>query len=206
METLEYDHQIFSAQQAEADKALAIRFFQQPLKDDERSTKEGRPIYVDTDMIEIRVRGDRNNIVVRPVRADDKERFHAAWAAYQRKTESRVEGTPLAEWPVMGASMVEELKHLGFFTVEQVAEASDGVCAKVSGLSMLKQKAKVFLEYAKGAAPLEQMQSEVARLKAQSDADQRNLADMSARLTEMERKYNALLEERVAGEQAKKTK
>src|SRR6478735_5812707 len=156
MDSLEFDHQIFDAREAEAAKNLAVRFFMQPMKDEAASVLEGRPIYNDTKMIEIRVRGDRNNIVVRPVREDDRMRFASAWAAYEKGLAAHGDGTPLAEWPVMSASMVEELRYFGFHTVEQIANASDMVIGKMPGLSAIKDRAKLFLEFSKGAAPLEQ--------------------------------------------------
>jgi len=196
METLEYDHSIFMSQQSEADKALAVRFYKQPLKDEQKSVEAGRPIFVDTDMLEIRVRGDRNNIIMRPVRPDDKERFRGAWESYQRNTTATMEGTPLSEWPVIGASMVEELKYLGFFTVEQIAGASDGVCLKVPGLASFKAKAATFLEFAKGGAPLEKMQKQLEEIKSQSEMDRQALKDVSTQFSEMEKKYMKLLEEK----------
>ena len=195
METLEYDHTVFNAQQAEADKALAVRFFRAPQKDESKSAKEGRPIFVDTDMIEIRVRGDRNNIVIKPVSDEIRSRFRGAWEAYSRGQNTTVEGTPLAEWPSMGAAMAEELKFLGFVTVEQLAQASDAVCGKVPGLTGMKQKAKVFLEYSKGAAPLEQLQARMAELESQREVDARTKDELSAKLEELMAKYNKLLEQ-----------
>jgi hypothetical protein len=195
METLEYDHTVFNPQQQEADKALAVRFFRAPQKDEGKSSQEGRPIFVDTDMIEIRVRGDRNNIVIKPVTNEIKTRFRGAWEAYSKGQNSTLEGTPLAEWPSMSASMVEELKYLGFSTVEQLAQASDSVCGKVPGLTAMKQKAKVFMEFSKGAAPLEQLQARMTELESQREVDERTKGDLSKKLEELTAKYNKLLEQ-----------
>lgn len=198
MEELDYNHEIFNAQQAEQDKNLAVRFYVQALKDDEKSAAEGRPIFSDTVMIEIRVRGDRNNIVIRPIREDDKARFRQAFTAYERNLKTDADGTPLSEWPVLGLSMVEELKFLGFNTVEQLATATDSVVAKIPGLQTFKQKAIVFLEFSKGAAPLEKLQVDLEAEKQAREAAQNQAADMSARLAEMERKYAALADKIVA--------
>ncbi len=195
MEQLDYDHEIFSSQQAEADKNLAVRFFSQALPDEAASVVEGRPIYKDTEMIEIRVRGDRNNIVCRPVRQGDERRFRGAFENYKRGNDALVSGTPLKEWPVMGNAMIEEMKYLGFTTVEQIAEANDGVCSRVPGLTHFKNKAKIFLEYAKGAAPLEQLSERVKALESQTEVDGRAKTHLSDQLTELQAKYNALLEQ-----------
>ncbi len=204
MDTLDYDHEIFNSQQAEADKNLAVRFFSMPLRNETKSVEAGRPIYDDTQMIEIRVRGDRNNIVQRPVRDGDERRFRGAFEAHKRGTEALGSGTPLGEWPAMGAAMIEEMKYLGFTTVEQIAEANDGVCAKVPGLTHFKNKAKIFMEYAKGAAPIEQLSERVKELESQTQVDGRTKEILATKLSELEAKYNALLEERVAATSSKK--
>lgn len=195
METLEYDYAVFNPQQQEADKALAVRFFRSPQKDEGKSSKEGRPIFVDTDMIEIRVRGDRNNIIIKPVTDEIRARFRGAWEAFSRGQNSAVEGTPLAEWPSMGAAMAEELKFLGFVTVEQLAQANDAVCAKVPGLTGMKQKARVFLDFSKGAAPLEQLQARMEEMESQREVDERTKGELSKKLDELTAKYNKLLEQ-----------
>lgn len=204
METLEYDHNLFSPQQADADRNLAVRFFSQPVKDDMASIQEGRPIFQDTDMVEIRVRGDRNNIVVKPATNEHKARFRGAWEAYRQGRDVQQSGTPLLEWPPCTKSMVEELKYLGFHTVEQVAGASDSVCSKFAGLTNLKVRAQAFLEYAKNAAPIEQFQAQIENFKAQKEVDAATISDLSKRLTELESKYHAMLEAKVAPAAVKK--
>lgn len=193
METLDYDHEIFNAQQAEQDKNLAVRFFVQPLKDEAKSIEEGRAVFSDTVMIEIRVRGDRNNVVQRPIREDDKARFRGAYIAYEKHLASGVlEGTPLGEWGAVGPSFVEEMKYLGFYTVEQLAEANDSVIARVPGLQTFKQKAKVFIEFSKGAAPLEKMQTQLDKTNSELEMARAQAADMSAKYAELEAQFNKL--------------
>lgn len=194
MEQLDYDYEIFNAQQSEADKNLAVRFYTTALRNDARSSEEGRPIFEDTSMIEIRVRGDRNNVVQRPVREEDKRRFRGAYEAFEKQAHSGVEGTPLSEWPVLGQSMVEELKYLGFYTVEQLSEANDSVCSKMPGLTTFKQKAQVFLEFSKGAAPLERMQSQIDAQASDIAAANEQLKKMSEALAAAEKKNGILLE------------
>jgi hypothetical protein len=192
MEELDYNHEIFNAQQAEQDKNLAVRFYKQALKDEAKSVEEGRAIFVDTIMVEIRVRGDRNNVVNRPVREDDKHRFRQAYQSYEKHLESGLlEGTPLGEWGAVGPSFVEEMRYLGFYTVEQLAEANDTVVGRVPGLQTFKQKAKVFLEFTKGAAPLERLQADLETEKNAREAAQIQVADLASRLADMEKKLAA---------------
>jgi hypothetical protein len=185
METLEYNYNDFNSVQHEQDRALLVKFFTAPLKNEERSTEEGRPIFDDVDMIEIRVRGTKDNIVQRPVRADDKQRFRDAWRAHQDGEKAVQSGTPLAQWPVMSTSQVEEMKYLGFVTVEQIAEANDGVVSGIAGLQTLKNKAKAFIEFSKGAAPIEQLQNKLAESANETETLRRQLAETQAALSKL---------------------
>lgn len=187
LEELDFDHNLFGqAANQKGDENLAVRFYTAPIRNDHKSTEAGRPIYDDTEMVEIRVRGDRNNIVQRPVRPDDKRRFRDAYRAYQDGQKALDSGTPLAEWPIASASMVEEMKYLGFFTVEQLAQANDSVCGQVPGLTTLKQKASAYLELAKGAAPIEKLQTEVESQKSRAEAAEAQVRDLAARMGALE--------------------
>ena len=188
METLDHDYTMHTAAQSDADKALAVRFFSMPIQNDVKTVEEGRPIFDDTDMVEIRIRGDRNNITCRPVRDQDKSRFREAYRAYKDGAKASETGTPLSEWPIASASMVEELKYLGFHTVEHVANASEAALARVPGLHTLKQRAAAFIEFAKGGAPMERMQSELDKERSAREASEAQLADLSRRMAEMEAK------------------
>lgn len=188
MQTLEFDHNVFDPQSAEQDKHLAVRFFVMAVQDPEASAKEGRPIFKDVVHVELRVRGDRNNVVHKPVDEQIKRRFRDAWRAYEQGEELMQQGTPLAEWPAMSKSMVEELKYFGFFTVEHVANARDDVLSRFPGLRSVQQRAKNFLELAKGSAPLERMQKEIETERSEKEALKAQVADLAARLAAMEAK------------------
>ena len=194
LEQLDYDYNVFNPAQAQADSNLAVRFYMQPLQDFVKSEDAGRPIFVDPTMIEIRVRGDRNNIVQRPLREDDKKRFRDAWRNWEDGNKQVLTGTPLAQWPIMSASMVEEMRYFGFFTVEQLADANEGVLGRVPGMLSMKQKAQAFLEFSKGAAPLEKLQSALDQEKAARVVAEQNNSALASRVDELETKYRAILE------------
>lgn len=192
MDGLDFDDsQFVNPQTAQQDANLAVRFYTAPIQNQAKSVDEGRPIFDDTEMVEIRVRGDRNNIVQRPVREEDKRRFRDAYKAYTEGSAQLASGTPLAQWPIMSDSMVEELKYMGFYTVEQVSTASDSVCGKVPGLTSMKQKAAAFLELAKGAAPLEKLQEELNATKSTNEALQAQIVELGRRLAEQEKQAAA---------------
>lgn len=161
METLDYD---YSVHQTDADdKKLSVLFYSSFIKNDGKSEAEGRPIMDDVPFVRIMTPGDRMNIIDRPVRPTDKLRFAMQWNRFKALEEQIGDGTPLAQWPIISRGQAEELKYFGFMTVEQVAEANDGI--NYMGLQDLKKKAKSFIELAKGGAPIERLTREAEEAK-----------------------------------------
>lgn len=183
---LEFDHNTFT-NPSQQETNLAVRFFVMAVKNEDKSTEAGRPIYDDVEMVEIMLRGDRNNVTHKPVDMSVKRRFPQAYQAYKLDSEVLTSGTPLKEWPHAGAALVEEMKHLGFSTVEQLAEAADSVCVRVPGLAGLKQRAIAFLALAKGAAPLEKLQSQFEEEKSKREVLEAQVAELSKLLSAKEK-------------------
>jgi hypothetical protein len=148
-------------QQAEADRRLLVRFSLEPMLNEEKSSVEGRPIYDETEFVTIMVPGDRDNIVIRPVNEQDRQRFPQQYAHWKNTGQQAETGTPISAAPWMNRAQVEELRHFNVRTIEQLANLSDGNAAKFAGIQLLKQKAQAYLAAAAGGAPLEKMQSEL---------------------------------------------
>lgn len=189
---IDYDTNIFNPGARDADKNLAVRFYMAPMQSEVKTIEAGRPIFDDTEMIEIRVRGDRNNVVQRPTREDDRRRFREAYAQFKDGATKMESGTPLAQWPIMSQSMVEELRYFGFFTVEQLSKADDSACGKMNGLATLKAKALIFLEHAAGGSPIEKLQEDNGALKNRLEVADRNCAELAAQLEKLTAKFEAL--------------
>jgi hypothetical protein len=156
------------------DENLLVRFFMHPKQDHDRSEAEGRPVFVEAEYIEIITPGNKDNIISRPASEIDRKRFPRHYQAYKaRASQEVVEGTPLEEWPSITRSLVEELKFYNIRTVEQLLAVSDADAQKFQGLNAIKDKARAFLEKAKG------QNAEVDALKAQN-------ADLLGRLERLE--------------------
>jgi len=176
METFESDHNIFDAQQNEADKALLVKFYLKSVQDSSASSAEGRPIYREKEYIEIRFPGNRTDAVARPATPADKQRFPRHYDAFKQRIEMPVEGTPLTEWPAISRSQAEELSFYHIKTVEQLANVSDSNGTQFMGFNGLRQKAKEFIELSKSAVEaselkleLEKRDNQIAALQAQID-------------------------------------
>jgi len=153
--------------QEEGTGRLIVEFSMEPIKDEEKTAAEGRPIFVEQEWIKIRVPGDKDNNVSREIRPGDKERFPQHWAAFQNKTKVVLEGTLLEAIPFLTKSQVLEFTSIGIRTAEQLVGMADANTQKIMGYQSLKAKINTFLEAAKGAAPALKLQAELEKRDAE---------------------------------------
>lgn len=149
---------------------LYARFYLHPKKDEKASIDEGRPIFREVPYIEIRVPGDKGTVINRPVRDRDRAEFPKQWAAFEAGKEQGVDGTPLEEWPMISRAQVEELRFFGVRSVEQLAQMSDSNAQKFMAIGSLREKARLYMEAAKGNAPMAKLQNENERLRGEIEA------------------------------------
>jgi hypothetical protein len=167
------------------DARLNVKFYQRAIENQFKSALEGRPIMEMRDFIIIEVPGDNLTVIDTFAADENKKRFPVQWARYQNeKTDGDVEGTLLHDWPVLNAAVAAELKHFKFYTVEQIAEASDaqlntlGMAAGMSPLG-LRDKAKAFLSSAKGSALVQQQADELRKRDEELSAIKAQLAELT---------------------------
>jgi len=153
------------------DSALVVKFYTHPVEQPFLTKQEGRPIFLDVDYIMIFTPGNQLNIIDTTARPDHKARFPQQWALYQngKKTEQTI-GTPVSAWPFLSSAQAEEFKAVKFFTVEQIAGASDlqlQSLGMIGGASphVIRDRAKAYLAAAAGTAPVEAQAQENAELK-----------------------------------------
>lgn len=158
--------------QRRVDETLLVRFFLKPRQDSAETRKQGRPVFKDTEYVEIRIPGSRD-AVCRPARAGDIARFQAHYDAFKSRTAAPETGTPLSEWPGITRSQAEELSFYNVKTVEQLAAMSDQNASQFMGMHKLRQDAKEWLGHAAEtrqadelAAELRQRDDEIAELRA----------------------------------------
>ena len=175
MQTAEFNPDDFrSSAQSKMDEGLLVKFFIKARPDQAATVKEGRPMFRDVEYVDIKVPGDRNSGVCRPARQGDLERFPRHYAAFKnRVSDDLIEGTPLAQWPLISRSQVEELSFANVKTVEQLVAMSDVNASQFMGMNVLKAKAKEWLKLAKEnkskadlAAQLKKRDDEIDELKA----------------------------------------
>jgi hypothetical protein len=159
--------------------SLIVPFFKTIAEKDEAASKrEGRPIYKDVEVVEIRIAGDRNFAPVFPAHSMWKridgdevtyaERFADAYARFAEGREQIADGTPLSELPFLTEAKRATLRALKVYTAEALASLDGKPLKNLGGDGReLKNQAQAYLDNAKGGAQSVALAAEVEALKAQ---------------------------------------
>lgn len=160
-----------------------------------RSVEEGRPIFDDMEVVEIRFAGDASRVSVFPALefagnvtlADGTtqamsyaERFPAQYAQFKKGQSQTKSGTPLEELTFLTQSQRASMKALNIYTAETLADL-DGPALKTLGMDgrSLKDQARAYLDRAAGA-------SETSRLAAENEALRAQLAALQGATKDVE--------------------
>lgn len=172
----------------------AVRFYQKEVQHNFNSEKEGRPIYYMADFVRIEIPGNQYSIIDTFAGENHKKMYPIQWARYQNEKrelgeDMEISGTLLRDWPILTAAQVRELKHYHFYTVEQVANASDDQVGKITmivgmGGHAFREKAQNYLKRAKDssildsqAEELRKRDAEIETLKQQMNALMEKMSD-----------------------------
>lgn len=147
-----------------------VKFFNSYNENKQKSLEAGRPIYDEIPSISIQWPGCDET--VRRVEPQDLTDYPEKWAQFQSGNQPIQEGTPLSEWPPLPGSTLREFQHLGFQTVEQLAEASDEIKRRLGPSSRFVKMAKDWLEASNSS------QAQVASLKQQLEREQKRTAKL----------------------------
>ena len=180
------------------DEKVVALFKHHAIKNEGASLKEGRPIYDDIEIVEIRFPGSRNSMSVFPAlafshwREDPQtgeqiqvtyaERFYRQYQQFKAHNQQTKSGTPLTQVRFITEARRAELRALNIYTVEQLAHI-DGQELKNLGLNgrELKNQAEEYIAAAKVHAPDAQMVAELEQLKARNailEEDAKHLATL----------------------------
>lgn len=193
---------------AGSDQRLVAIFYKKPLPNEFKTAQEGRPIFDEVDMVKIYVAGDNLSVIDTLAREDHKQRFPLQWAQFMNKTgnDPHLSGTPLSQWPLVSQSQVEELKGLKFFTVEQVASASDQQISRIGMLAGMsphafRDRAINFLKVAKDESDANKQEEELAKLR---EENARIKQETDAKMAEMQAKFESQMSSLLAAVGEKK--
>lgn len=149
---------------SQADRKLPVRFYVEAKLDPIASEKEGREIYREIECLTILIPGDKTLTYSGRVLPVHKQRFatqYASWKSQQAGKQEALQGTPLAGWVGITEGQRKELGYFNVFTVEQLANMSDGYASNMMGVQQMKAAAKRYVDTARSAAPMLKFQAEL---------------------------------------------
>lgn len=168
------------------DKGLLVEFMEDAVHLPYDSDKAGRAIYKATPFISIIFPGDKTKRTYRPASEDDKRRFALQWAAFEKGEKAIENGTPITQWNYLSKSQALELKHMGFWTVELLANATDTAISGLIGGSAIRAQAQTFIAATKDDSKFTAMTAENEKLKTQLGAQNDIIETLKSRLDALE--------------------
>lgn len=162
--TIDYNMDFQDNQQAEADKRLLVHFFKDAVQNNFKTKEAGRPIFDEFDFVKVMAPGSRDTVVTRVADGSDyARRFPTQWAQYKARQEQSLTGTPLSQVPWLTVGQIAEFNAVNCRTVEQLVGMPDNLSQKFMGHFQIKQRAQVYLDAAKNAAPSLKLQAELEK-------------------------------------------
>lgn len=170
------------------DERIPIQFYMGTTPDNAATETAGYPKFKDEEYI--RIFNSKDNIIDRPVRVTDKQRWPRQYQAWKLTGESEpgAAGLKLEAWPQITRAQAEEFKYFKVYTVEQLAELPDSIAGGINGIQRLKALAKAHLETARGELPLLKMQMELEARDGQINELTAAVRNLSEQLTELTKK------------------
>lgn len=166
---------------------LHITFYMDAAKDHAKSRDEGRPIFTDVEMVQIKFVGDNKRELHAPAHerfmlGDDGDHITYAqaypdhYAAFKAKNSAALTGTPLTELPFLSQSKRKELEAINIMNAEGLAGLNHSQIKRLGmGGRELVEQAQSWLEGASNSAA-------VAKANAERDAMAARIAALEARL------------------------
>ena len=152
-------------------------FYRRAIKDEFKSTKEGRAIYFDADYVRIEIPGESKLRLDRAVDEGDKRRWPKSWEAYQKGLEQPLNGTPIDEWAILSPGQIETFKAAGVRTIEDVANLPDSGCGLL-GPNGFKMREQAKLRVAPAPTREKEMLAKMAQQEQEMNALKARLAQL----------------------------
>jgi len=171
-------------QRRDPDDTIVALFRNHAMKNEAKTLTEGRPIYDDMEVVEIRFPGSRSMSVF-PATAFSHwqndpqtgeqtpityaERFSRQYQQFKSQHAQTKSGTPTAHAQFLTEARRAELRALNIYTVEQLAAVEGPELKNLGGGGRdLKNKAVEYIAESKAAAPAAAMAAELDALRARN--------------------------------------
>lgn len=171
-------------------QGLRVRFYKKSKENKTKTKEAGRPIHDLLDYMELQVPGDRTNIIHRPVKDEDKQRFAPQWKAYEaQQDQEQASGTPLSVLGLFAQNRIDDLRYQGIVTAEQFAAVTDDNLTKLGPIARSeREKCQRILEAAKSRAPMLKLEAQLDEKDKQIATLRQQVTDFAARLASLEGK------------------
>lgn len=181
------------------DDRLHVRFYVKTLPNKFKTKEEGRPIFYEADFVHIHLPGDKNNDIDTFVNETHKQRFPRQWAHFMnnKKAESDpVIGTPIGEWALINRAQAEQLRALGFRSVDSIASASDSQLQSIGMIAGMqpfafRERAQRYLTSAHNEAQANAEAERAAAAEARAEATERALQELREQMAAMQQPERA---------------
>lgn len=181
------------------DSIMSVEFYDYAAPDMWKTKETGiKHFKPECPFIRLAVPGMDKSIVERPAEQADARRFPQHWLHYQMTTgkiamAGDVPGWKLGDWDIVNAEQVRNLNHLRFYTVEQIAGASD---MQIQGMGIggqgLKNQAIAALE----ARHAERSNVEIAKRDQQIETQGKQLEEQGKQIAEMRAMFEQLVKKK----------
>jgi len=170
------------------DEVLHVEFYDHAALDTWKTNDTGIKSYKEScPYVRISIPGNPHSMIERAADGRDTLRFPRQWLHFQMQTgkianAENVPGWQIDQWPELDGEQVRNLKHLRFYTVEQIAGAND---AQIQGIGMggngLREKAKRAIAERNGAMVNQEVKARDEKIAALEDQMQRLMAMLEAK-------------------------
>ena len=176
------------------DSVMHVEFYMHEAVDKWTSEVEGKVVkFPKVPYVRIMKPGDILSILETPVREDHKRRWPEKWLYFQMQegtaTPESLPGWSIEAWPELDMETLRNLQHMRFYTVEQIAGASDGALQKIGmGGLALREKAKAALRergQATAKNEIAKRDETIAKQAAAIEENARQLAELQAQMQEL---------------------
>jgi hypothetical protein len=170
---------------------MMFKFEEKSVPDQGASEKAGAPqfrtehwvsiIIDDRTEVPLRFAGSDGTVdanILRMIDMDNlDERILGKYEAWRAGGTEALDGSDLREWPAVTKAQADSLRALSLLTIEDLAEASDGLLQRMQGGVTLREKAQAWLKEAQSTGTLAE---ENRKLAAQLQALEEQLKELQA--------------------------
>lgn len=150
------------------DRDMLVKFRIHPELSQYKSKLAGVPVYDDIEVIEVRIPGEKEPVVVAATEWH-KRRFPAQYEAFKKGVDQSQSGTPLDLLFPASPSTVKQLQSFHIYSIQQLAAISDSAKSQIPMGQSLVDRAKDYLRRAGDGQShhvIEDMKKQIDELKA----------------------------------------